>query len=199
MREPQAVLATDLDGTVVGINTFPHFIRFLTRRLVAERRPMALLRLLGVAALRKAHLTGHGALKRVVCEVGPTLPEADVREWAEGVLAEHGHREVMDIIASWEGPTVLTTAAPEFYAAHLARLLGIPEVHGSVVRGGVLVNNEHDAKRVRLAAAGLERVAVFLTDDLTIDGPLAAIADRVLEVGPDGRVRVHTSEGTATP
>lgn len=106
-----------------------------------------------------------------------------------GVLAEHGQPDVVALVRDWAGPTVLTTAAPEVYAAHLGRLLGVDEVHGSTVRGRTLVNNESREKVVRLRAAGLDRVACFVTDDLVLDAPMAALADRVLEVSGPGRLR----------
>ncbi|WP_298459328.1 haloacid dehalogenase-like hydrolase [uncultured Cellulomonas sp.] len=183
------VLATDLDGTVVDVNTFPHFVRFLTRRLVAARRPVALARLVAAGGLRRLHVVSHHGLKRVVCELGATLPPAEVAEWARLVLAEHGHPEVVETVRGWTGRALLTTAAPQVYAVHLAALLGITEVHASHVRGGALLNNEGPEKVRQLALAGLDRVEVFLTDDMVIDRPMAQVADRVLEVGPGGRIR----------
>lgn len=185
----EAVLASDLDGTVVGINTFPAFVRFLVRHLRTTRQVGPLVRLLVTGALRRAHLVGHKRLKRVVCVVGQRVPEEDLRRWAGSVLSEHGHAEVIRLIGEWPGRAVLTTAAPELYAVHVAALLGIPEVHGTVLRDGRLVNNESHAKCVRLRAAGHERVAVFLTDDLVLDGPLAGLADRVYEVLDGGGLR----------
>ena len=206
MREPTAaagVLAVDLDGTVVGINTFPHFVRFLTRTLLSTRRVVPLGLLVGAGLLRRTGLLGHRDLKRVVCQVAGSLPEQDLRAWAESVLARHAHPEVVEMVRGWQGRAVLTTAAPEVYAVHLAALLGIGEVHGSRVVDGVLVNNESAEKCVRLRAAGMERVDVFLTDDTVIDLPMARIADRVYEVQADGRMREFRVDpvggGTSTP
>jgi phosphoserine phosphatase len=198
MREPQGgVLAVDLDGTIVGINTFPHFVRFLTRSFLQSRRVVPLGTLVGAGVLRKARLLGHRDLKRVVCRLGAELPEREVRDWAAGVLDRHARPEVVEIIRGWQGRAVMTTAAPEVYAVHLADLLGIPEVHGSRVVGGVLVNNEGAEKCVRLRAAGLDRVDVFLTDDTVIDLPMARLADRVYEVLADGRVIEFRVESVA--
>lgn len=194
----EAVLASDLDGTVVGINTFPVFVRFLVRHLRRTRQVGPLAGLLAVGLLRRAHLVGHERLKQVVCVVGQRVPEAELQRWAQSVLSEHGHPEAVRLIAGWPGRTILTTAAPELYAVHLAALLGIPEVHGTVLRDGRLVNNESHAKCVRLRAAGVERVAVFLTDDLVLDGPLAGLADRVYEVLGGGRLRECVPNGPRT-
>lgn len=184
------VLATDLDGTVVDVNTFPYFVRFLTRSLVAARRPLALGLLVGAGVLRKLHLLPHHTLKRVVCDLGATLPAAQVAEWSRAMLADHGHPEVVEMLRAWRGRMVLTTAAPQVYADHLGAQLGIGEVHASHVRAGRLVNNEGPEKPVRLRDAGLERVDVFLTDDLVLDLPMARLADLVYEVQPGGAVRV---------
>ena len=191
------VLATDLDGTVVDVNTFPYFVRFLTRRLVAARRPVALGRLLAAGVLRRLHVLPHHALKRVVCDLGATLPPAEVAEWSRLMLAEHGHPEVVDLVRAWTGRAMLTTAAPEVYAVHLGDLLGITEVHASHVRGRTLVNNEGPEKTRRLASAGLERVDLFVTDDMVIDLPMARLAERVLEVQAGGAIRqVEVRPGT---
>lgn len=187
------VLATDLDGTVVAVNTFPLFVRFLTRRLLAARRPGPLVRLSLAGAGRRARLVGHDHLKRVVCEVAAHVPPQEVRGWAEDLLDRHGHQEVLEIVRAWPGPTLLTTAAPEVYAVHLARLVGVDEVHGSGTRDGVFVNNESERKCARLRATGREGVAVFLTDDTDLDGPMAALADEVYEVDASGRARVWTA------
>jgi len=183
------VLATDLDGTVVDVNTFPYFVRFLTRRLVAARRPLALGVLVGAGALRKLHLLPHRTLKRVVCDLGSTLPPEELAQWAVAMLADHSHPEVVEIVRSWRGRVLLTTAAPQVYADHLGALLGAAEVHASYVRGRTLVNNEGAAKAVRMRAAGLDRVDVFLTDDLVLDLPVAELADRVYSVEPGGGAR----------
>ena len=183
------ILASDFDGTVVGTNTFPHFVRFLARQLWRSRRLPALLGLLAVVALRKVRLAGHHHLKAVVCRLGATVADHEVAEWARSVLDRHSHPEVVEMIDRWPGRTILTTAAPEVYAVHFARLLGIPEVHGSVVQGWRLTNNESEAKVVRLRAAGADRLAVFITDDLVVDAPVAALAARVHEVRAGGSVR----------
>ncbi|GAA2721749.1 HAD family hydrolase [Cellulomonas aerilata] len=183
------VLATDLDGTVVDVNTFPYFVRFLTRRLVAERRPAALGALVAAGVLRKLHVLPHHAFKRLVCDLGAGVPADQVADWARTMLAEHGHPEVVAMVREWEGRTILTTAAPQVYADHLAAALDIPEVHASYVRQRTLVNNEGPQKTVRLRAAGLDRVDVFLTDDTVIDLPMAELADVVYEVRHGGRIR----------
>ena len=192
MPEARAgVLATDLDGTVVDVNTFPYFVRFLTRRLAAERRPVALGTLVAAGVLRKLHLLGHDTFKRVVCDLGDTLPTHDVAEWSRAILADHGHPEVVELLRGWRGRMLLTTAAPHVYAQHLAALLDIPEVHASYVRGRTLVNNEGPEKPVRLRDAGLDRVDVFLTDDMVLDLPMAELADLVYEVQAGGRIREY--------
>lgn len=188
-RDPGRTLAVDLDGTVVAINTFPSFVRHLARLLWRDRRLGALAALVGTGVLRRAHLARHRDLKRLVCRLGATVPDAELEGWARTVLEEHGHPEVVRLVRDWSGPSVLTTAAPEVYARHIGRLLDVDEVHGSTVRGRVLTNNESQEKCVRLRAAGLERVALFVTDDLVVDAPMASLADRVLEVRPGGSTR----------
>lgn len=188
-RSGDGVLAVDLDGTVLGVNTFPSFVRHLSRALLDTREPGPLARLLLVGMLRKARLASHQDLKKAVCAVAPAAPADAVRDWAQSLLAEHGHPEVIDVVRGWRGRVVLTTAAPEVYAVHFGELLGIAEVHGSVLRDGVLTDNVSHGKPLRLRAAGVERVAVFVTDDLVLDAPMAAIADRVYEVRPGGELR----------
>lgn len=198
MPEPtrDAVLAVDLDGTVVAVNTFPFFVRYLARGLIRARQHGALARLVAVAVLRKLRLASHHDLKRVVCAVGSAVPSADTRLWAEALLAEHGHGEVLALIRGWDGPVVLTTAAPEVYAVHFGELLGIAEVHGSRLTSEGMTDNASHEKAVRLRTSGVDRVAVFVTDDLVLDAPMAALADLVLEVQRGGIMRECTAAGS---
>lgn len=188
------VLAADLDGTVIRVNSFPAFVRFLARELLVRGRIGALLRLVTAGIRRRLGRTDHGHLKRVVCEVGASVPRVALQRWAARLLAQHGNREVIELIRAWPGPRLLTTAAPEVYAVTIADLLEVAETHGSRMVEGVLVDNTGDAKRVRFEESGLASISLFLTDDLVLDAPMAGIADRVLEVSSDGRMTDRAGE-----
>lgn len=190
MREvtDRDVLAVDLDGTVVRVNSFPFFVRFLVGQLLLRVQIRALLRLVAAGMRRKLRLAGHADLKQVVCEVAGAVPPGRRERWAADLLARHGNAEVIELLRGWPGPRLLTTAAPEVYAGMIAGLLEVAETHGSRVVDGVLVDNKGDAKVVRLLESGLTGVTLFVTDDVVLDAPMARVADRVLEVSGSGRM-----------
>jgi len=186
------VLACDLDGTVVSINTFPHFVRFLLARLVVQRRLGSAVRLATCLVLRKLARLDHLTFKRVVDELGRHADEERVRAWARGVVDRWVQPDVMRLIDEWEGERYLTTAAPETYARFLAEHLGFANVHGSRWEDAAYVENVGMQKVHRLAAVGLDHVDTAVTDDPVLDGPLLAIATRAVTVA-NGRLSVRTS------
>lgn len=186
------VLACDLDGTVVSVNTFPHFVRFLLAQLVAQRRFGAATRLAGSLVLRKLARLDHLTFKRVVDDIGQQADEERVREWAGTVIERWVQPEVKRLIDTWDGERYLVTAAPETYARFLAERLEFPHVHGSRWEDGTYVENVGVAKLRRLAAVGLDRVDTAVTDDPVLDGPLLSIADRAVTV-VDGKLSVQTA------
>ncbi len=180
------VLACDLDGTLVSVNTFPRFVLFSLWRLLLERRWRAWFRLLHALLRRKLLGVPHAVLKEVVHDVSLLLAHDAVRCWAEGLLARHGRPAVVRLIREWEGGTVLCTAAPQPYAVHFGELLGIDLVQGSARHAGVFAENVAAAKAARLQGSLSSPLDCAVTDDSTIDGPLLALARRRLVVGPAG-------------
>lgn len=182
------VLACDLDGTLVAGNTFPRFVLFSLWRLLLEGELRGWLRLVAALVRRKLLGAPHLVLKEAVHDVSLLLSTGAVRRWARRLLTRRGHRDVVGIIRDWEGSTVLCTAAPQPYAAHFGELLGMSLVQGSTRRAGRFVENVSTAKAVRLAGVLPQSLAVAITDDADLDGPLLALAGRKLFVDGPGVV-----------
>lgn len=183
------MLAVDLDGTLVNVNTFPRFTRFLVLRLARDGRRGAALRVLRAIVARKLGVRSHAHLKAVVCRHAPALRAGSVEAWAATLLARHLNPDVDALVRSWSATKVLTTAAPEVYARVIGRRTGFELVHGTRLEPAGLLDNSGEAKADRLRAASLHRLDVAVTDDPHLDAPLLGLAARGLLVDAEGRLR----------
>jgi phosphoserine phosphatase len=135
-RDP--VLIFDLDGTVLAVNSFPFWVRFMLRAPFAQLRPTQRLRVAAATLLllasRKAALIGHEDFKRRVQHRWQEAT-ADDRGAAEQLLIGQLLRAVrpemapaLAAIASGSIDAVLATAAAADYAEGLGRALGFTHV-----------------------------------------------------------------------
>lgn len=177
------MLAVDLDGTLLQVNTFPFFVRFLLRELIRRRRLRATARLTRALVLRKALRQPHRLLKRTVCIEAERVEGAALERWARSMIARHPEPAAIEMARSWASTTILTTSAPERYAEKFAEALGLSIAHGTRLVDGHLDENVGSRKVERLRAAGMQTVKAALTDDPELDRPL-------LEMASDGRVVV---------
>lgn len=185
-RDP--VLAADLDGTVVGVNTFPLFVVFAIGRLLRQGEVAASLRLTAELARRKVLGTSHLRLKEAVHDAAVLVRDEPVLAWAERLLAREGNPEVVALVRGWEGTTVLCTAAPQPYAEAFGVLLGMDSVQGSTRTGGTFVENVSTQKAARVAEGHPGGVDCAITDDEVIDAPLLRLAARRLLVDAAGGI-----------
>ncbi|MCZ2822746.1 HAD family hydrolase [Modestobacter sp. VKM Ac-2977] len=183
------VLACDLDGTLMRVNTFPVFLRFCLGELLARRDLRGLVQLAGALARRKLLGGRHVDLKAATDAVAVRLGDEAVARWVASIAREQVNPAVADLVARWEGPRILTTAAPGAYAHGLGALFGFDAVHASGWRGGTYVENVYEAKVARLRDEGFEQVGCAVTDDPVADGPLLRVARSGLLVDAHGSVR----------
>ena len=177
------LLAVDLDGTLIEVNSFPRFVKFLLLRLPREGRIVAAARLAAALAVRKTLGTPHARLKRVVCELAPRIDAGAVEEWAAGLVARHEHRAVRSIVDAWEGPRVLSTSAPEYYARYIGAAAGFGVVQGTRIdAAGRFTENVGPTKVARMRSEGFGDVDTAVSDDPDLDGPLLDMADHRLLV-----------------
>lgn len=180
-------LAVDLDGTLVSVNTFPHFVRHLVLRLALQGRLAAAGRLaialLGRKALRRSHLE----FKRRACVEAERLAPGVMEAWAVTTLRQYESDEVRDLVRDWPGLTILCTAAPEVYARHIGAAVGFGLTLGSLETADGFLDNTGEAKVGRLKENGVSRLDAAVTDDDVVDAPMLAIAERRLLV-KDGRI-----------
>lgn len=183
-----AVLACDLDGTLIGVNTFPVFVRFALLQLARQGELRALARLVLALASRKLLRTSHLGFKEEVHRAGLLLHEGAVEGWARALLASAVHADVEQLVTRWPGQTVLCTAAPSCYAEALGGVAGFDSVQSSGWRASLYVENVHEAKAQRFASELGRPLACAVTDDVELDGPLLALATRGLVVDGAGRI-----------
>jgi hypothetical protein len=176
------VLAVDLDGTIVAVNTFPYFVRVLLRGLVRRGRLVAAARVAAALASRKLLGGSHSRLKAEVCRATPLLGERAIAAWVQAFLTRHVNGDVRSLVAQWPDTRVLCTAAPEAYAAAFGRALDFHVTQGSYLGPAGFVDNSGPRKAQRLREAQLAPVELAVTDDDDLDGPLLALARRRLLV-----------------
>lgn len=184
----EGVLACDLDGTLVRVNTFPRFVRFALVQLARQGDLLGVARLGWALVARKALRRPHLRFKEDVHRAGLRLEERSVDRWARDLLTAHVHPDVERLVAQWRGRTVLCTAAPSCYAEVLGNAAGFDLVQGSGWMSRQYVENVHEAKADRLRTAVRTPVSWAVTDDVHLDGPLLALSDRGLVVDRHGRL-----------
>lgn len=185
----EGILAADLDGTLVSGNTFPRFVVFLALWLLRRLHLVDAAELMSLTVGRKLGLVSHERLKLTTCVLAGRLDDASLAEFGTQQLARWSQQEPASVVAAWPGRRIMVTAAPASYARKLGLLLGFDDVVGSEVVDGRLQNNEGATKVVALRQLGIHQLAMFLTDDLVLDGPLAHVAAEVWLVDRTGMLR----------
>jgi phosphoserine phosphatase len=184
----EAVLACDLDGTLIRVNTFPRFVRFALLQLARQRDVPGACRLGWALVSRKVLRTSHLRFKEQVHLAGLRLGERQVEQWARELLAAEAHPDVQRLLADWPGRLILCTAAPSCYAEVLRAAAGFGSVQGSGWVAAAYVENVHEQKAARLTRELGAPVACAVTDDVHLDGPLLALAAEGLVVDVEGRL-----------
>jgi hypothetical protein len=191
-------MAADLDLTLVRINTFPFFVRFLFRQLLLEGRWVMAARLCAELALRKGLGTSHVRLKRTVSALGGRVDPMAIRQWASDLVSQYANEEALGLAHAFEGTRALVTSAPEVYASHIASLCEFHIVQGSRFVNEDFIENSGTAKVVSLAGIASLPVAIAVTDDDSLDGPLLEnaatgylIVSPVGGLGPSSVVKHH--------
>lgn len=123
------LMVVDLDGTLVSVNTFTLFTKWLVRHLYHDSGFIPLMGLCRDVLLRKCRLIPHSEVKRRILRIAANnCKESDFRKFAES-LKSCLRPEVMTLIKDLmqEGGTVvLATATTAVYALPFAGILGIP-------------------------------------------------------------------------
>lgn len=172
----QRVLVCDLDESLVRINTFPSFAPFALRQLLLRFRWIRAVVLAGAAVGRRLGVVSHTAFKADVSRAAEALPEAIIRAWAVDIVHEHLNADVAEVVRSWDGFRLLSTAAPEIYARQIGLLVGFDQVHGSLRIWDGFHDNAGQNKVTRLMGTTALPVDLVITDDEAGDAPLIAAA-----------------------
>jgi phosphoserine phosphatase len=190
------VYAFDLDGTILDVNSFPLWVRYLlkggpataplaVRATVAARTAMALVE-------RKALKRSHQLLKLRLQRLWTALPQAEAAQDFTAGLMPHVRSEfgpALAKVAAGEIDALLATAAAEEYAEALAARLGFRHYVATQRGRADVAENVGPAKRTSVLAfvekAGWTgRPLVVFTDHLE-DSPLVESADILVWCGTD--------------
>ena len=191
----EPVYVFDLDGTVLTINSFPAWVRYLLAggRHGASRTARARTALATLAALaeRKLARRPHRLLKLRLQRIWKRRADREeaAAEFTERLMAHLREelRPLLSRVARGEIDAVLATAAAEEYAEGVAACLGFSRYTATPRGAADVAENVGAAKRDSVAAL-LERIGwagrplIVLTDHLE-DSPLIERASRLVWCG----------------
>jgi phosphoserine phosphatase len=201
MRHADAdpVLIFDLDETILRVNSFPLWVRFLVagriRGLGTRRRALLSLGVLLLIARRKLRRIDHATLLRQLqqtwCRATQGRGDALVSAFQAELTLEIRPtlRPLLQRVADGRVDAVLATAAAADYAAGLARQLGFRHVLTTTLDGDRSERNSGARKRDRVLALLREQVwhlrpRILFTDHID-DLPLIQECDAVCWFGQD--------------
>ena len=198
--DPTPVLVFDLDETILAVNSFPLWVRFLVAGSVPglgwRRRTALSLRVQSLALRRKFGLIDHDALLRHLQLVWRHATGPDGETMASGFQASllqqvrPSLKPLLSIVASGQVDAVLATAAASDYAAGLAQRLGFRyALTTSPDTGAITPRNSGTRKRDRVHALlhrfGWHTRPLILFTDHIDDLPLMRASDTVCWFGSD--------------
>jgi phosphoserine phosphatase len=201
LGRPVPVLIFDLDGTVLRVNSFPHWVLFLIcgpiRGIGLFRRMRLARRAAWLLLLRKLRRIDHaallGGLQRAWWEIPTAITGALVDPLQTMLLRRirPNLRTLLQMVASDRVDAVLATAAAGEYANGLGRRLGFRHVLATppAAAGGLI--NAGACKRDRViafleSAGWRDRQLILLTDHID-DLPLMRRSALVCWFGPPRR------------
>lgn len=190
------VLIFDLDETLLRVNSFPLWVRFLIvgrlSGLDARRRVMLSLRVMSLLVRRKLHRIGHDELLQQLQHAwrATTQGRGDAMSAAfQAELMREVRPSLLGLlrrIADGGADAVLATAAASDYASGLARRLGFQHVLATD-GGGLRNSGVRKRDRVHTLLRDLDwqrRPRILFTDHLD-DLPLMRTCDVVCWFGAD--------------
>jgi phosphoserine phosphatase len=203
--DPTPVLIFDLDETILAVNSFPLWVRFLVAGPVPglgwRRRAALSLRVQSLALRRKLGLIDHDALLRhlQLAWRGATGPDGETMASGFQVSllqqVRPNLKPLLTIVAAGQVDAVLATAAASDYAAGLAQRLGFRNaLTTSPDNGTITPRNSGPRKRDRAHALLQQlgwhtRPLVLFTDHID-DLPLMRDSDAVCWFGSDAALAV---------
>lgn len=166
----------DLDGTLMKVNTFTRFVGWLFRSFPSLR-----FRLIMIVVCRKLRFISHAVAKQQILALCDSKVKNESLEAFVDELIKHNlNQAVAQDVAKYcsEGLyVVMATAAPELYAAPLARKLNFSDVIATPF-GGDECKGEQKLFRCRQwLTAHQSHIHSFYTDH-TDDLPLAEYASQ---------------------
>jgi len=157
------MIVSDLDGTLLTVNSFPLWVKYLLRKSLVSFKFLVLFRLLILGVLRKCGFINHSIFKSRLVLI--EIPHSWNHEFSI-LLSMKLNTEVFDELNRLNS-FVLATAAPINYAAPLAQILfqGRCNLLASEWRGGTYMDNVGANKYSNLALflKGVE-ISCFYTD-----------------------------------
>lgn len=208
MPDAQPVLVFDLDGTVLSVNSFPHWASFLLRHPLPHLRPVRRARIrigVGVALVRrKLGRMGHEELKWRLQRLWQDATAGDGGQ-AERALQDRLMRYVRPDLqpalatVALGADAVLATAAAADYADGLGRRLGFRHVLSTATRrdrpgASNVGEGKRDAVLAFLERQGWSARPRILFTDHRDDLPLIEVCTETRWFGPAPRLREVQAE-----
>lgn len=172
------MIVVDLDGTLITVNSFKLWVKFLLKMAVVEGHLTLLIKLLWLIFLRKILGLSHGYFKSQICRIDISLNWTEI--FITHMMAFLNHTLINELMNK---QFIVATAAPACYAKLLVEnIFSKPvDTFASKWNGHYFINNTAEVKLNSLLefyGPRFSRVYSDSKDDL----PLMKVADEVVLV-----------------
>ena len=117
--QPDSLNVFDLDGTLIGVNSFREISKVLVRTLFRSFRIIALCKLIIWYIIRKLHIDTHLQFKqRVVNIFENSLDENKKRAIVQSIFSNNINHLVFDLMLKAKN-CIISTASPYAYTSHM--------------------------------------------------------------------------------
>ena len=178
------IIVTDLDGTLISINSFPFWIRFLIKEAISNINLTLLFNLLILLFKRKVLKEKHVEFKRQLMLL--EYPESYDHNFAVQLLCYINEDVVTELFTTKKACIVISTAAPSNYAEAFVSALPfkVDKLHCSKITNGKIYENFADNKVVSFKNDfHSQKINLFLTDHIE-DLPLMLHSEAIILVKP---------------
>lgn len=178
------IIVTDLDGTLISINSFPLWIRFLIKKAICNINLTLLFNLLILLFKRKVLKETHAKFKRQLMQL--KYPQSYDHNFAVQLLCYINEDVVTELFNFQNACIVISTAAPKNYAEALVSVLPfkVDKLHCSKITNGKIYENFAHNKVISFKNDFNNQVIdLFLTDHIE-DLPMILHSEEIILVNP---------------
>ena len=178
------VLVIDLDGTLMSVNTFHYYIKFICYSYLKLLKLKSLFLILGVVVLRVFKIVSHSVMKFEILKIVETTDSLDHESFVVNLLKFLN--PILEIKQGDFDLKILATAAPENYSKIIAEKLDFDYCIATNSKDkleNIRENKLHNVKCL-LKKINKTHVDLFISDHID-DLPLFNYSKSIILVNPD--------------